>query len=160
MIDSNRKEPSAISGGVPVRKRQRAASIRCARRAWQRHAAGYERKASVGPTGGDSGLQRPASGDFDPADQSRPVRSEQALWRAVILQALTDAASESRKYETRLEREKARRWLLAAGEDFVTVCHHAGYDPSYLHRHVRRALAGGCQWRIKPNAHSRATNHR
>ncbi len=94
------------------------------------------------------------------ADADALVHPERALWRAVILQALTDAACESRKYEARLEREKARRWLLAAGEDFRTVCHHAGFEPSWLHRHVRRALAGGCQWRLKPAEGSIATNRR
>lgn len=130
------------------------------RRTWRRHSPAMERKSdSMGfsvPDGsrGGQGL------DCDLADNGRHVRSERALWRAVILQALVDAASESRKYEARLEREKARRWLLAAGEDFVTVCHHADLDPSYVHRHVRRALAGGCQWRVKPDALSRATNRR
>ncbi len=98
--------------------------------------------------------------DWVSVEPDRYTRGEQALWRAVILQALTDAASESKKYEAQLEKEKARRWLLAAGEDFATVCDLAGFDVSRVRRHVRRALAGGCQWRMAQQESSRAFQRR
>jgi hypothetical protein len=98
--------------------------------------------------------------DWLSVEADRFTRGEQAMWRAVILQALTDAASESQKYEARLEREKARRWLLAAGDDFVMVCDLAGFDPMRVKRHVRRALAGGCQWRMAPKKGSTAFQRR
>lgn len=78
------------------------------------------------------------------------VRGEQALWRAVILQALVDAVSQSAKDDTMRLRQEARRWLLLKGDDFDQVCHLAGYAPDYIRRQVRLALARGCQWRASP----------
>src|SRR5688572_29489715 len=61
-----------------------------------------------------------------------PVRSEIALWRAVITQALMDASSGSQKMEARHEKRRAIHWLLSDREDFETVCHFADLSPSYV----------------------------
>ena len=73
---------------------------------------------------------------------------EPGLWRAVITQALMDAASRSRKPESRRSRQDAIRWLLSDSSDFEAVCDNAGFDPGYVRRRAREALARGCEWRL------------
>lgn len=75
---------------------------------------------------------------------------EQSIWRAVITQALMDAASQSRKSEARRTRHDALSWLLSNSRDFESVCDNAGFDPGYVRRRVKEALARGCEWRL-PN---------
>lgn len=69
------------------------------------------------------------------------VRAETALWRAVIMQALTDAVNQSAKRESRRARAEARTWLENMSTDFEAVCHHASFDPSYVKERARAALA-------------------
>lgn len=69
-----------------------------------------------------------------------PTRREQAMWRAVILQMVTDAISRSRKQEARRNRREAVAWLTGNSRDFRTVCDLAGYDPHYLQASVRDML--------------------
>lgn len=73
---------------------------------------------------------------------------EPGLWRAVITQALMDAASQSHKSEARRSRHDALEWLLNEGTDFEVVCDNAGLDPDYVRSRARQALARGCQWRL------------
>lgn len=73
---------------------------------------------------------------------------EPGLWRAVITQALMDAASRSQKSEARRSREEALRWLLQESSDFEIVCDHAGFDPGYIRRRAKEAIARGCEWRL------------
>lgn len=73
---------------------------------------------------------------------------EPGLWRAVITQALMDAASQSRKSEARRSRADAIHWLLSSNADFEIVCDNAGLCPDYVRSRARAALARGCQWRL------------
>ena len=73
---------------------------------------------------------------------------EPGLWRAVITQALMDAASQSRKSDAIRSRHDALHWLLDEGTDFVVVCDNAGLDPDYVRGRARQALARGCTWRL------------
>ena len=73
---------------------------------------------------------------------------EPGLWRAVITQALMDAASQSRKSEAKRSRSAALAWLLDGSSDFETVCDHAGLDPDYVRSRARQALARGFEWRL------------
>lgn len=75
---------------------------------------------------------------------------EPGLWRAVITQALMDAASQSRKSEARRTREDALKWLLSDTRDFEAVCDNAGFDPGYVRKRAHEALKRGCEWRL-PN---------
>lgn len=75
---------------------------------------------------------------------------EPDLWRAVITQALMDAACHSRKLEARRTREDALSWLLSDSRDFESVCDNAGFDPGYVRKRAREALARGFEWRL-PN---------
>lgn len=73
---------------------------------------------------------------------------EPGLWRAVITQALMDAASQSPKSEARRSKHDALDWLLSDHSDFETVCDNAGLDPDYVRGRARAALTRGCQWRL------------
>lgn len=75
---------------------------------------------------------------------------EPGLWRAVITQALMDAASQSRKSEAKRSRSAAMDWLLSNDSDFEYVCDNAGLDPDYVRTRARRALEQGFNWRL-PN---------
>jgi hypothetical protein len=83
---------------------------------------------------------------FD-CEQYNPVKSEMAMWTAVITQALMDAGSESAKPEAQHEKAKAIRWLLGNSEDFVTVCQNAGLDPQSIRKKAMLAIERGCVWR-------------
>ncbi len=84
-----------------------------------------------------------------PADEFNPVRAEQALWRAVITQALMDAASKSKKMEAKYEKSQALCWLTGFSEDFKTVCELANLAPDYVRRSSIAALERDCKWRAE-----------
>jgi len=84
---------------------------------------------------------------------------EPGLWRAVITQALMDAASQSHRSETRRTREDALRWLLGNSADFEAVCDNAGFDPSYVRRRTREAMQRNFEWRL-PNGEGWRTQGR
>lgn len=73
---------------------------------------------------------------------------ESSLWRAVITQALMDAASRSKKPEAVRHRQEALEWLLGITQDFETVCENAGLDPDYVRTEARAALGRGFMWRL------------
>jgi hypothetical protein len=75
-------------------------------------------------------------------------RREQAMWRAVITQALMDASSQSAKSEALYEKSQALCWLTGYSEDFKTVCDYAGLSPAYVRRSAIAALKRGCKWRM------------
>lgn len=79
-----------------------------------------------------------------------PVQHEQAMWRAVIVQALMDAASTSAKAEPDVWRREARVWLRGNTSDFYTVCYHAGLEPDFVREMAATALENGCNWRALP----------
>ena len=75
---------------------------------------------------------------------------EQALWRAVILQALLDAKSESSKPELQYHKRIAHSWLTSGSGDFHEVASLAGFESNGLRIRINAALKRNCQWR-KPN---------
>jgi len=89
-----------------------------------------------------------------------PTRGEQAMWRAVITQALMDAASNSKKPEALYFKGEALHWLLEGGQDFSTVCYYAGLEPDYVRRMAKQALMRGFRWRCEPDATNRARRRR
>ena len=73
---------------------------------------------------------------------------EPGLWRAVITQALMDAANRSHKSEAKRARHDALHWLLNPTYDFEAVCDNAGLDADYVRTRAKQALARGCEWRL------------
>lgn len=66
---------------------------------------------------------------------------EHSLWRAVIMQALLDAGSDSKKRYMRLHKAQAISWLSGISEDFRTVCALAELEPRYVKERAREAIA-------------------
>ena len=60
-------------------------------------------------------------------------KSEIALWKAVILQALLDLQTTSKKKIANTYRVKALMWFNLKNEEFLTVCNYAGLDPKYVY---------------------------
>lgn len=83
----------------------------------------------------------------EPIGNLSTVEGEQALWRAVITQALMDAGSNSQKMEAKLERRRAIAWFRKKNRDFEAVCALAGFEVEYVLANARKAIAGGCKWR-------------
>ena len=90
-------------------------------------------------------------------ERTNPVAGEEALWRAVITQALMDAASQSKKPEQQMAREQARRWLTKSCDDFNTVCDYAGMEPAYVRRMAKQALMQQSHWRAEAGKSPRYT---
>ena len=96
----------------------------------------------------------------DEEDKLVAVRGELALWRAVILQALEDAVSNSNRARDRHIKTDARYWLEGTHPDFVTVCDLAGYHPPEIRRLIKRALANQCKWRMDAGQGPKAVKKR
>lgn len=60
------------------------------------------------------------------------LNREQALWRAVILQAFIDLKNNSRKKIANTYRVKATFWFNMENKDFLKVCEYANLDPKYV----------------------------
>ncbi len=82
-------------------------------------------------------------------DYPPEMRGFRALWRAIILQALEDAASNSKKSKEQYFKTQAIHWLNHGGQDFVEVCDYAGLDPDYARKQIKKALSRGCKWRAE-----------
>lgn len=83
----------------------------------------------------------------DNLEYSQDILGIQALWRAVITQALMDASSNSSKVIDKVERARARAWFSKSNPDFLTVCAYADLDPSYVLQKAKEAIKRGCKWR-------------
>lgn len=93
--------------------------------------------------------------NYAPEGPLNTAAGEQSMWRAVIVQALMDASSLSKKPENMQYRKDALIWLRGTSEDFHRVCHYAGFDPSCAKHMIKAALEKGCQWRIAPGTGER-----
>lgn len=71
----------------------------------------------------------------------------QGMWRAVITQALIDAASQSKKKQERMHKIRAVKWLTSGSDDFYQVCWYANMDPKYVMKQAQEALKRNCKWR-------------
>lgn len=86
------------------------------------------------------------------ADEPEPynaTRGEQALWQAVITQALMDAANQSTKEEAKHAKREALAWLRGTSADFYAVCDYAGLNPDHVRSRAKQALERNCQWRAQ-----------
>jgi hypothetical protein len=81
---------------------------------------------------------------------TNPVRGESAMWAAVITQALMDALSKARTTDSSYHKQEAIHWLTGNSNDFTTVCLLAGFDPDYVRKKAKRAIANPVPWRAEP----------
>jgi hypothetical protein len=78
------------------------------------------------------------------------TRGETALWSAVITQALMDALTRSRNPEALYSKHTAIAWLTGNSKDFIMVCLCAGFEPDYVRKKAKRAIASPQRWRAEP----------
>ena len=64
--------------------------------------------------------------------------SEEALWNAVIVQAIEDLFRGNDK-----ERRDSFRWIFENNADFRNVCDYAGIDPMCLRQNVFSRIING-----------------
>lgn len=69
--------------------------------------------------------QKYANDNFD-------CRREISLWKGVILQALVDLKSRSKKKMAKVNRVKSILWLNLQNKDFLIACSYADLDPLYV----------------------------
>lgn len=91
-------------------------------------------------------------------DSQRPdIEAEQKLWKAVVLQALLDAAGQSRGMNMRWPNWKHKaiegqslRWFLSAEEeeDFLCVCDMAGIDSRVIRNFAKRLAKGEAEAKL------------
>ena len=80
-------------------------------------------------------------------ENNQELNGMRALWRAVITQALMDAASDSKKPFCMAQKIKARAWLRGDSQDFLKVCSLADMDPEYVKIQAKMAIERNCRWR-------------
>lgn len=85
-------------------------------------------------------------------NQDCTIFGEQALWRAVITQALMDAGSKSTKREAKFHRAQAIAWFSKRNPDFQLVCALAGLEVDYVFEKAHKAIRQDCKWRKDPTA--------
>ncbi len=104
----------------------------------------------------------PARNRYDPslAEPHNPVESEEGIWRSVIVQALMDASSNSRKKENLQWKEEALIWLRGTSRDFLIVCQYAGFEPEFVRDMAKRALERECLWRAAPGTGHKSFKNR
>lgn len=74
------------------------------------------------------------------AEAPHHARPQESLWRAVILQMITDALSTSKKPELQQCKRDALHWLQGYSRDFRLVCHYAGFDPAWMQERITEFL--------------------
>ncbi len=72
-----------------------------------------------------------------------------ALWRAVIMQAMTDIINNYSRTEDKIEKEFALRWIMEGREDFQMVCSMAEYSPRYVQKQAREIMRNKSKYNNK-----------
>jgi len=83
--------------------------------------------------------------------QENDIASYQALWRAVITQALMDAGNNFKNPENKNVKAHAVSWLSGYSDDFQQVCIMADMNPNYVKQKAVEAIKRGCKWRKEKN---------
>lgn len=76
---------------------------------------------------------------------------EVSLWRGVIMQALIDCYTMSKRTEDQNARRDAFGWFSKKNHDFVTVCNYANMEVDYVLRKAKEAISRGCMWKKDQN---------
>ena len=87
------------------------------------------------------------SNTFESHNQSS---GEISMFRAVIMQALLDIGSNSKRTEDKVAKNQALSWFDIKNKDFLMVCDFANFDPHQTLKNAKRAIANGCKWKKSP----------
>jgi len=85
---------------------------------------------------------------------------EQAMWRAVIMQAMIDAGTSSHKLSHGYYKKKALKWLTGDSDDFTDVCERAGFEAHRVRRQAKKALLNPSLWHVEPGMSDRYEERR
>jgi hypothetical protein len=77
----------------------------------------------------------------------RNQNPECALWKAVIMQAVLDVMSNSKRASEILAKNTARDWLSEKNANFIKVCGYAGLSPNWVIKKIEYALENPRIWR-------------
>ncbi|MEK6747492.1 MAG: hypothetical protein AABY33_10740 [Pseudomonadota bacterium] len=69
------------------------------------------------------------------------AQAERKLFIAIIVQALLDTRSNSKKHDAIFAKHEAICWLTGRSRDFVDICFLAGFSPDYVARKAKEAIA-------------------
>ena len=75
------------------------------------------------------------------------ARGEISLFRAVIMQAITDCYTLSKRTEDANARYDAVEWFRLDNYDFLKICRYADMDPEFVLSKAKEAISNGCIWR-------------
>ena len=65
------------------------------------------------------------------------LTGEKALWQSVIMQAVIDIMSNSKRTSEKVAKNKAESWFNMNDRNFLMVCQMAELDPIFLIRNVK-----------------------
>ena len=77
---------------------------------------------------------------FDKLKLYHSFEPEVLLRKAIIMQALSDMVSVSKKPCEIMDSREAKRWLLGNSDDFKRICIEAGLTPSYVKKIAQEML--------------------
>jgi len=83
------------------------------------------------------------------------TQGEEAMWRAVIMQALMDACARWGRHDWYVNKLEAIRWLTSGGEDFLDVCERASLDHNFVRVRAKKAMANPGAWRTEAGVSER-----
>ena len=72
---------------------------------------------------------------------------ELGLWKAVIMQAVLDSMSNSKRSSEVLAKKMAIDWLNIKNSNFIKVCNYAGLDPNWVLKKITFAINNPRMWR-------------
>ena len=79
-------------------------------------------------------------------DFANELKSYQKLWRYVIIHAIFEAASVSKKKSAMIAKVKARDFLLGKSSNLEVICNYANLDPSYVRQKASMAIEKKSWW--------------
>lgn len=80
-------------------------------------------------------------------NHSQHGQAEVALFRAIILQAIIDRVSNSKRTEDKVAKADALNWFNIKDNDFQLVCHLAGWNPQWIIQITEIAMKNPEKWR-------------
>ena len=69
------------------------------------------------------------------------LKSEQKLWRAVVVNAVEDCMIQQSDRKSSLIKINAHNWILSNNKNFHLVCHWGSLDPDVVEESYKRALS-------------------
>jgi hypothetical protein len=75
------------------------------------------------------------------------IRSDIAIWRAVIMQMILNSTNGSKKPEFKKLKKTSLAWFDINNPYFLEVCSNAHYAPEYVLRKANFAIANANDWK-------------